>query len=71
MSLPFLPIPPYPPEVEAIDFEDCVIVAQIERNQMQELLSYDTDFDRFRTIRRLEPGAQERHTDVNEWEASD
>ena len=42
-------------EEEGIDFEDCVIVAQMERSKIRQLLSYDRDFDRFEYLSRLEP----------------
>ena len=42
-------------EEENVDFEDCVIVAQMERNNMQNLLSYDRHFDRFNHLTRIEP----------------
>ena len=38
-----------------IDFEDCVIVAQLERNKLRELLSYDRHFDRFGQVARVAP----------------
>ena len=38
-----------------LDFEDAVIVAQMERQRIKELLSYDREFDRIATIVRLEP----------------
>jgi uncharacterized protein len=37
------------------DFEDCLSLAHIERQQLSELYSYDQDFDRGGTVRRLEP----------------
>lgn len=39
----------------AVDFEDCLTVAHIERQQNPGLYSYDRDFDRFDQITRLEP----------------
>ena len=36
-------------------FEDAVIVAQMERQRITEVVSYDTDFDRIRSIERKEP----------------
>ena len=42
-------------EEAGIDFEDCAIVAQMERNKLRELLSYDRHFERFEHITRLEP----------------
>ena len=41
-----------------LDFEDAVIVAQMERQGMRELLSYDTDFDHIPSIDREEPALQ-------------
>lgn len=38
-----------------IDFEDAIILAQMERKKENELYSYDNHFDRFPTIKRLEP----------------
>ena len=29
-----------------IDFEDCLCIARVERQQLQEIYSYDQDFDR-------------------------
>lgn len=38
-----------------VDFEDAIIVARMERAGIQELFSYDQDFDQMEGIRRLEP----------------
>ena len=38
-----------------LNFEDAVIVAQMERHGMMELVSYDTDFDHIPSISREEP----------------
>ena len=38
-----------------LDIEDAVIIAHMERQGVNELLSYDTDFDRFHQIQRQEP----------------
>ncbi len=38
-----------------IDFEDAVIVAHMRRRQVDELLSYDRDFDAVPGVRRVEP----------------
>jgi predicted nucleic acid-binding protein len=38
-----------------IDFEDALVVAQMERQKITELYSYDRDFDRVAGITRLEP----------------
>jgi len=38
-----------------IDFEDCLSVAHMERQQLRKIYSYDQDFDRFARIKRLEP----------------
>jgi len=39
----------------AIDFEDALAVAHMERQGLTELYSYDTDFDRIGNVRRVEP----------------
>lgn len=39
----------------ALDFEDALTVADMEYNSIEELYSYDTDFDIFEGITRLEP----------------
>ena len=41
-----------------LDFEDAVIVAHMEREGIDEVYSYDTDFDRIPTIQRTEPMAR-------------
>ena len=41
--------------VSFLDFEDAVIVVQMERQGIKELVSYDTDFDHIRSIQRKEP----------------
>ena len=38
-----------------LDFEDAVIIAHMERQGIKELASYDTDFDRIKSIERKEP----------------
>jgi len=38
-----------------IDFEDALIIAEMEINQIDELFSYDTDFDKIEGVTRLEP----------------
>jgi uncharacterized protein len=38
-----------------LDFEDCLTIAQMERQRMTELYSYDQDFDTISGIKRLEP----------------
>jgi predicted nucleic acid-binding protein len=38
-----------------LDFEDALAVAQMDRKQIEEILSYDRDFDRVSGIRRTEP----------------
>ncbi|MCG3209270.1 MAG: tRNA(fMet)-specific endonuclease VapC [Anaerolineae bacterium] len=38
-----------------IDFEDCLTIAHMERQQLKNLYSYDQDFDRVEAIQRLEP----------------
>lgn len=39
----------------SIDFEDALTVAEMEYSQIEELYSYDRDFDRLEGIKRLEP----------------
>lgn len=39
----------------ALDFEDALTVAEMERSDIEELYSYDTDFDVFESMTRLEP----------------
>jgi predicted nucleic acid-binding protein len=39
----------------AIDFEDALLVAQMERQKVTEVYSYDRDFDQVDGITRLEP----------------
>ena len=39
----------------SIDFEDAIIVARMERGEIQEVFSYDQDFDHVEGVRRLEP----------------
>lgn len=39
----------------AIDFEDALTVSEMEHSQIEELYSYDRDFDLLASIRRLEP----------------
>jgi predicted nucleic acid-binding protein len=39
----------------AVDFEDALTVAEMERSDIEELYSYDRDFDVFDNITRLEP----------------
>jgi predicted nucleic acid-binding protein len=38
-----------------IDFEDALLAAQMEQQQVTELYSYDRDFDQVAGIKRLEP----------------
>lgn len=38
-----------------IDFEDCLTVAHMERQQLEKLYSYDHHFDRVNSVTRLEP----------------
>jgi predicted nucleic acid-binding protein len=38
-----------------INFEDAIVVAQMERQKITELYSYDRDFDRVAGITRVEP----------------
>ena len=39
----------------AVDFEDVLSVAHMERQGLDEILSYDKDFDRIAGVRRFEP----------------
>jgi predicted nucleic acid-binding protein len=39
----------------AIDFEDALLVAQMERQKVTEVYSYDRDFDQVDGVTRLEP----------------
>lgn len=39
----------------SLDFEDCLVVAQMERQNITEIYTYDRDFDRISNITRLEP----------------
>lgn len=39
----------------ALDFEDALIVAHMERLGLREVVSYDTDFDRVPAVQRTEP----------------
>lgn len=38
-----------------VDFEDCLSVAQMERQNIQTIYSYDHDFDQMTSIERFEP----------------
>lgn len=38
-----------------LDFGDALAVAYMENQGIQEILSYDTDFDRIKSVRRTEP----------------
>lgn len=38
-----------------IDFEDALCFAYMEKRQIKEIYSYDSDFDKLREIKRLEP----------------
>lgn len=46
---------------ENIDFPDCLTVAHMEAAQLVTLYSYDQDFDRFATIRRVTPESEPPH----------
>jgi len=39
----------------ALDFEDAVLLAHMERKKAKHLMSYDTDFDSISEIKRVEP----------------
>ncbi len=38
-----------------IDFEDCLAIAHMERQQLKEIYSYDQDFDQVTSVKRIEP----------------
>jgi predicted nucleic acid-binding protein len=38
-----------------IDFEDALSFAHMEKRQIKEIYSYDSDFDKFEELKRLEP----------------
>ena len=38
-----------------LDFEDCIIVAHMEEQHIQELYSYDAGIDAVRSVQRVEP----------------
>jgi predicted nucleic acid-binding protein len=38
-----------------LDFEDALVVAQMERQRLPELYSYDRDFDPLASVTRIEP----------------
>lgn len=38
-----------------IDFEDCLSVAHMECKKVTEIYTYDTDFDKFNALKRIEP----------------
>jgi predicted nucleic acid-binding protein len=40
---------------QALDFEDVLAAAYMERDRIEEIYSYDSDFDRFPELRRVEP----------------
>ncbi len=39
----------------SLDFEDAVTIAQMERQKITEIISYDRGFDRVPTVKRTEP----------------
>ena len=39
----------------AVDFEDALTAAEMERRGISELYSYDADFERMENVTRLEP----------------
>lgn len=41
--------------IHHIDFEDALTIAEMEQSQIEELYSYDTDFDSVAGVTRLEP----------------
>jgi len=38
-----------------LDIEDCIVVSHMEANNIQDIYSYDKDFDRFNNLKRKEP----------------
>jgi predicted nucleic acid-binding protein len=40
---------------QSVDFEDALSVAHMEQQNIQEIISYDTDFNKFHHITRKEP----------------
>lgn len=38
-----------------MDFEDCLSVAHMERQQLKEIYSYDQDFEQVKGVKRVEP----------------
>ncbi len=41
-----------------MDFEDCLSIAHMERQQLKNIYSYDQDFDRVTSVNRIEPGGK-------------
>lgn len=41
--------------VYCFDFDDCLSIAHMERQRLQEMYSYDQDFDRVENVTRVEP----------------
>ena len=41
--------------VYKMDFEDCLALAHMERQQLEEIYSYDKDFDQVADVKRIEP----------------
>ena len=42
-------------EEQPVDFEEALAVAHMEQQGIQEIFSYDRDFDRFSQVARIEP----------------
>jgi len=42
-------------EAHPVDFEDALAVAHMEHHSIEEIISYDRDFDRFPQVTRIEP----------------
>ena len=40
------------------DFEDCLSIAHMEEQNLEEIYSYDQDFDRIGNVKRMEPRRQ-------------
>ena len=41
--------------IYTMDFEDCLALAHMERQQLKEIYSYDQDFDQVTHVKRIEP----------------
>jgi predicted nucleic acid-binding protein len=52
----------------AFDFEDCLSIAHMERQQLKEIYSYDQDFDKIPHLTRKEPVGQHKAAKGSEKE---